>query len=68
MRAFQIVKGIPLLPDTRTKGQDGQQRHGDAGVAYLLAYAASRMDGVVIEYASTGVGRHSAGRFADYLE
>jgi len=68
LRAFQIVKGIPLLPDTRTKGQDGQQRHGDAGVAYLLAYAASRIEWVAIEYQSTGVGRHSAGRFADYLE
>jgi phage FluMu gp28-like protein len=37
LRAFQVVKGIPLLPDTRSKGQDGSQRHGDAGVAYLLA-------------------------------
>lgn len=46
LRAFQVVKGIPLLPDTRTKGQDGQQRHGDAGVAYLLAYAASRADNI----------------------
>ncbi len=46
LRAFQVIKGIPLLPDTRTKGQDGQQRHGDAGVAYLLAYAASRTEGI----------------------
>lgn len=45
LRAFQIVGGIPLLPDSRSKGQDGQQRHGDAGVAYLLAYAASREAG-----------------------
>jgi phage FluMu gp28-like protein len=44
LRAFQVVKGIPLLPDTRSKGQDGSQRHGDAGVAYLLAYAASRSE------------------------
>jgi phage FluMu gp28-like protein len=44
LRAFQVVKGIPLLPDARTKGADGKQRHGDAGVAYLLAYAASRAE------------------------
>lgn len=44
LRAFQVVKGIPLLPDTRSTGQDGSQRHGDAGVAYLLAYAASRSE------------------------
>lgn len=44
LRAFQVVKGIPMIPDTRTKGSDGQQRHGDAGVMYLLAYAASRAE------------------------
>jgi phage FluMu gp28-like protein len=44
LRAFQVVKGIPQIPDVRTKGQDGQQRHGDAGVAILLAHAASRAD------------------------
>lgn len=54
LRAFQVVKGIPLLPDTRTRGQDGTQRHGDAGVAYLLAYAASRAEGVPIEFLSAG--------------
>jgi phage FluMu gp28-like protein len=48
LRAFEVVKGIPLLPDTRTKGQDGRQRHGDAGVAYLLAYAASRSEGLAV--------------------
>lgn len=42
LRAFEVVKGIPLLSSTRTQGKDGRQRHGDAGVAYLLAYAASR--------------------------
>lgn len=44
LRAFQVVKGIPLIPDTRSKGADGQQRHGDAGVAIMLAYAASRAE------------------------
>lgn len=44
LRAFQVVKGIPLIPDTRTKGADGRQRHGDAGVALLLADAASCAD------------------------
>ena len=44
LRAFQVIKGLPQLPDTKTKGRDGRQRHGDAGVAYLLAYAASRSE------------------------
>lgn len=44
LRAFQVVKGIPQLPDVRSKGSDGNQRHGDAGVAVLLAHAASRAE------------------------
>jgi phage FluMu gp28-like protein len=67
LRAFQVVKGIPLLPDTRSKGQDGQQRHGDAGVAYLMAYAASREDDVQIEFSSVGAGARSPDRYRDYL-
>jgi phage FluMu gp28-like protein len=50
LRAFQVVKGIPMIPDKRTQGDDGQQRHGDSGVAILLAYAASRSDDAPIEY------------------
>lgn len=44
LRAFQVVKGIPLLPDKRTTGTDNSQRHGDAGVAVLLSHAASRAE------------------------
>lgn len=59
LRAFQVVKGIPLLPDTRTKGKDGQQRHGDAGVAYLLAYAASRAEGLAVTDGFESISRRS---------
>jgi phage FluMu gp28-like protein len=44
LRAFEVVKGIPMIPDKRTTGVDGSQRHGDAGVAILLGYAASRSE------------------------
>jgi len=54
LRAFQVVKGIPLIPDKRTTGDDGQQRHGDSGVAILLGYAASRADYIPIEHQSSG--------------
>lgn len=50
LRAFQVVKGIPMIPDKRTTGDDGQQRHGDSGVAILLAYAASRAEAVEFGY------------------
>lgn len=44
LRAFQMVKGIPLVPDKRSTDDTGQQRHGDSGVAIMLAYAASRAE------------------------
>jgi phage FluMu gp28-like protein len=44
LRAFEVVKGIPVVPDKRTKGADGQQRHGDSGIAIVLAHAASRSE------------------------
>jgi len=59
-RAFKMVKGVAKLPDTKTKGQDKQQRHGDAGVAGALAWFATRQETVVIEFESTGVRRVSA--------
>ena len=65
LRAFQVIKGIPLLPDTRTKGQDGQQRHGDAGVAYLLAYAASRAEGIAVTTGFQSPARRSGGTTRD---
>jgi phage FluMu gp28-like protein len=36
-RAVKMVKGIAKVPDTgRTKGRDGQQRHGDSAIAHAL--------------------------------
>lgn len=42
LRAFQVVKGVPRIPDIRTTGQDGEKRHGDSGIAAILAQYASR--------------------------
>lgn len=45
LRQIKIEKGIPKVPDnSRTKGQDGGQRHGDFAVACCLAFAASNAD------------------------
>jgi phage FluMu gp28-like protein len=46
LRALQLVRGVPRVPDVRSTGKDGLKRHGDAAVAYLLAYAASRSEAV----------------------
>lgn len=42
LRTVQIVRGVPRIPDTRTTGEDKGKRHGDAAVATVLAYFASR--------------------------
>ena len=42
LRAFEMVKGVPRIPEARTKGSDGTKRHGDSGIALLLAHYASR--------------------------
>jgi phage FluMu gp28-like protein len=48
-RAVKMIKGVAKLPDTKTKGKDGRQRHGDAAIAVALAIAATRAD--LVEYA-----------------
>ena len=42
LRAVQVVRGVPRIPDTRSTGEDKGKRHGDAAVAVALAYFASR--------------------------
>lgn len=48
LRAIQVIKGIPKLPDAKTG--DNKNRHGDAAVAIALAYYASTMDVEVFGY------------------
>lgn len=42
LRAVQVVRGVPRIPDARSTGEDKGKRHGDAAVAVALAYFASR--------------------------
>ncbi len=42
LRAVQVVRGVPRIPDVRSTGGDKGKRHGDAAVALALAYFASR--------------------------
>jgi len=59
LRAFEVIKGVPRIPDKRTTDSDGNKRHGDAGVSLLLGHYASRCDYVPIEFESTEDGRVS---------
>ena len=48
LRALQVIKGVPKLPDAKTG--DSKDRHGDAAIALAMAYYASLMDVVPIEF------------------
>ncbi len=63
LRAIQVIKGIPKLPDAKTGDQ--KNRHGDAAIAIALAYYASLQDTVEIEFQSTGL-RETRATFDGY--
>ncbi len=48
LRALQVVKGIPRLPEGKTG--DSKNRHGDAAIAIAMAYYASLMEAVEIDF------------------
>lgn len=51
LRFIRKINGIPKIPETKTKGTDGQQRHGDTAIALAMAlYAAQKMNPAPIEY------------------
>lgn len=42
LRLVKVIRGIPMVPPVRT-GEKGKRRHGDAAVAVVLAFFATRM-------------------------
>jgi len=61
-RAFKVVRGVAKLPEVRSKGKDDKKRHGDEGVAGVMAWYAVHADwGGEIEFQSTGIKRVTAG-------
>jgi hypothetical protein len=48
-----MEKGVAKIPEHRTRGEDGHNRHGDSAIAGALAWYASRGDHQ--EYAYTPV-------------
>ncbi len=59
-RAFKMIKGVAKLPDTKNSGNDGGQRHGDAGVSGAMAWYATNQEGEM-EYDYQSVKRREAG-------
>jgi phage FluMu gp28-like protein len=66
LRAFELVRGVPRIPDRRTTDEEGNKRHGDAGVSLLLAHYASRRSVAPIEFQALERPRASS-MLADYL-
>lgn len=66
LRAFEVIRGVPRIPDKRTTDAGGNKRHGDAGVSLLLAHYASRCSVTPMEFEALGVVRASSG-LADYM-
>lgn len=48
----QMIRGIPRVPDIRTKDKDGKKRHADFAIALVLAYAQTRANLVEFGYRS----------------
>lgn len=49
-RIAEIINGMPQIPDARTKGENGEKRHGDSLIAALMAYWVSLQDVVAYGY------------------
>lgn len=50
LRALQMVKGIPKLPDSKTNDKGQSQRHGDSAIALAMAEFAANNSGGPIEF------------------
>ena len=67
-RLVKVNKGIPkIASDTRTKGSNGEQRHGDSAIAFALAWFASLQSSMIIEFESTGARDFNRNSMLDYL-
>lgn len=60
LRAVEVVKGVPKIPNKRSVSRDGGKRHGDGAVALLLANSVARVEVTPIDFQSTGPSPGSA--------
>jgi phage FluMu gp28-like protein len=58
-RAVKMIKGVAKLPETKSKGSDKGQRHGDSAVAGAMSWYATTMEGEAV-YAYDSVVRREA--------
>jgi phage FluMu gp28-like protein len=58
LRQFQVVKGMPTLAKAHTQSTTapGEERHGDAAIAYLMAHYATTCEAEVFDYRRVASG------------
>lgn len=61
LRSFEVIKGVPRIPDKRSTDSRHNKRHGDTAIALLLLHVASRMD-VAVEIGLAVEETHSLKR------
>ncbi|WP_282265947.1 hypothetical protein [Stenotrophomonas sp. PS02298] len=54
LRAVEVVKGVPKIPNKRVTSKSGGKRHGDAAVALVLGNSIARVEVVPMEFQSAG--------------
>ena len=59
---IQIIRGVPGIDDSRTKGSDGNKRHGDSAIAIFLAYLVSKAEMTRYELHTIGRQEDSVNR------
>lgn len=60
LRALQVIKGIPKLPDSKTG--DAKNRHGDSAIAIAMAAFASFQEGTEIDFIEVPKQSHRTDR------
>lgn len=62
LRALQVIKGIPKLPDTKTG--ENKDRHGDSAIAIAMAVFASFQEGTEIDFIEVPKHSHRSDNYA----
>lgn len=53
--AIEVIRGVPRISDVRADAKGGGKRHGDTGVALMLARRANTLNIAPIDFESTGI-------------
>jgi phage FluMu gp28-like protein len=56
-RLLRMERGIAKIPESRTRSEDGRQRHGDSAIAGALAYYASQTKRQAYEFMAAPLAR-----------